>query len=80
MACTPFSCEIVTDVPQSECNALVSLYNDTNGINWTSQANRLGSGDWTKNTVCDRDGISCTQGDDGFQHVYYLNLGNKNLS
>lgn len=28
----PFSCANVTDVPQTECEALVSLYNSTNGL------------------------------------------------
>jgi hypothetical protein len=30
-----FTCASVTELPQSECEALVALYNSTNGPNWT---------------------------------------------
>lgn len=36
-----FSCTTVTDVPQIECEALVALYNSTNGAGWKENANWL---------------------------------------
>lgn len=30
-------CATVTDVPTQECDALVDVYNDTNGDNWTNK-------------------------------------------
>lgn len=30
----PFDCSTVTQVPQSECEALVALYDSTDGANW----------------------------------------------
>jgi len=29
-----FSCSNVTEIPQAECNELVTLYNSTNGVIW----------------------------------------------
>lgn len=52
-----FSCAIVTDVPQTECEALVALYNSTNGAGWTNKDNWLVStvvGDWFGITVSSR--------------------------
>lgn len=36
-----FSCFFVTEIPQTECEALVALYNSTNGDSWTSSENWL---------------------------------------
>ena len=36
-----FSCAAVTDVPQIECEALVALYNSTNGAGWGNNTNWL---------------------------------------
>lgn len=36
-----FDCGTVTDVPQTECEALVALYNSTNGAGWTISTNWL---------------------------------------
>ena len=36
-----FSCSSVTDVPVVECEALVALYNSTNGAGWTNRTNWL---------------------------------------
>ena len=36
-----FSCASVTEIPQLECEALVSLYNRTNGPYWKNQTNWL---------------------------------------
>lgn len=35
-----FSCEDITDVPQSECEALVDIYDANNGPQWASANNR----------------------------------------
>lgn len=67
-----FSCVDVDQIPQSECEALVDLYSNTNGPNW---ANRSG---WlTSNTPCnDWFGVSnCSYG-----HVVVLDLLNNGLS
>lgn len=67
--------EVVTtmcdDIPQAECDALINLYNDTNGDNWNNNTNR-----WTTWTVCgSRYGISCTD-----NTVTSINLDDNNLS
>lgn len=36
-----FSCVDVKEIPQSECEALVDLYNSTKGDNWTNNTNWL---------------------------------------
>ena len=36
-----FECSTVTDIPQNECEALVALYNSTNGAGWTDHTNWL---------------------------------------
>ena len=36
-----FDCSTVIDVPQIECEALVALYNSTNGAGWTNNTNWL---------------------------------------
>lgn len=70
-----FDCASVTDVSETECNTLVGIYNDADGINWTDNTNWLGSWDSTLDTVCDREGIIC---DDGV--IIQLTLSNNNLS
>jgi hypothetical protein len=52
-----FSCQNVTDVSVTECEALVAIYNATNGANWTDNTNRLADGD---TTVCDWKGVECS--------------------
>ena len=42
-ASTTFSCDDVTEIPHLECEALVSLYNNTNGPGWTNNTNWLQS-------------------------------------
>ena len=72
----PTFCSSVTDISQSECEALVALYNSTDGDNRNYNTNRLGSGDSSPETVCDRYGIlSCGGG-----HVGWINLSSNNLS
>jgi uncharacterized repeat protein (TIGR01451 family) len=70
-------CSSVTEIPQSECEALVALYSNTNGPNWTNNTGWLAS-----NTPCGDDmfelgwtGVSCTNG-----HVISLSLSYNPLS
>lgn len=78
---TPWSCNtscdgiIVTsmcsDISQTECDALINLYNTNNGNEWDNNTNR-----WNTWTVCDtRYGVSCTD-----NHVTTINLDDNNLS
>lgn len=36
-----FDCQDVTEIPCDECEALVALYNSTDGPNWTNNTNWL---------------------------------------
>ncbi|MBP7213126.1 MAG: leucine-rich repeat domain-containing protein, partial [Anaerolineaceae bacterium] len=58
-----FDCATVTDVPQIECEALVALYDSTNGSGWTNNTNWLQS-----TTVSNWHGVTVGSG------VIYLNL------
>jgi len=52
-----FSCSNVTEIPQTECQELVNLYNNNNGINWTNQT------DWLMTNIpCSWAGITCSAG------------------
>ena len=51
-AVTDFSCADVTEIPQSECEALVALYNSTNGPGWNHINNWL-----VTNTPSDWQGV-----------------------
>ena len=66
----PFtSCEAVSAIPVSECEALVALYNSTDGPNWTYHTNWMENnqpGTWY--------GVTVTDG-----HVTELDLYNNNL-
>ncbi|HMN29268.1 MAG TPA: hypothetical protein PKE45_14050, partial [Caldilineaceae bacterium] len=64
-----FSCSEVGEIPLSECDALVTLYNSTTGANWTKKSGWLAS-----NTPCSWYGISCTTG-----RVSSINLSSNNL-
>ena len=68
-------CSTITDVTQSECEALVSLYNATDGDHWTNTSGWIGSGDSTPTTVCDWYNISCSA-----WHVATISLEQNNLS
>lgn len=57
-------CSFVTEIPQSECKVLVSLYNQTNGPQWA-----VNEGWLTDNHPCEWHGITCEEG-----HVVYLTL------
>lgn len=50
-------CLHVTEIPQSECEVLVRVYNQTDGPNWLSR------GEWlTDNHPCDWLGVYCANG------------------
>lgn len=63
-AAEPFSCADVSEIPQSECEALVALYNSTNGPGWSSNTGWL-----TTTTLCSWEGVTCHDG-----HVSELDL------
>ncbi|MCB0062842.1 MAG: fibronectin type III domain-containing protein [Caldilineaceae bacterium] len=65
-------CSGVTTVSANECTALVTLYNTTNGEQWTNQANWLAT---TAAAPCDWYGVACADG-----HVTELRLAANNLS
>lgn len=65
-----FACADVSEIPQSECQALVAFYASTNGPDWLSQGGWL-----TTNTPCRWDGVGCQDG-----HVRTLGLTNNQLS
>jgi Leucine-rich repeat (LRR) protein len=63
------NCEGVAQIPTSECDALVALYNNTNGANWYSNTN------WNAtDTPCSWYGVACSGG-----HVSKLSLHSNNL-
>ncbi|MFN8485997.1 MAG: leucine-rich repeat domain-containing protein [Caldilineaceae bacterium] len=64
-----FSCTLVNEIPQTECQALVDLYTNTNGDHWTNQTNWLATF-----TPCSWYGISCSGG-----HVIDINLPRNGL-
>ncbi len=66
-----FSCSTVTEIPAAECQALVALYNSTNGGSWKNNAAWL-----TSNTPCSWYGVKeCQNG-----HVTHLDLQVNNLN
>lgn len=64
-----FSCQNVTEIPTPECEALVTLYNATNGPNWNAKTNWLIS-----TTPCNWFGIGCSGG-----NVLTISLQSNNL-
>ena len=65
-----FVCASVTDVPELECDALVALYNSTNGPGWLYRTNWL-----VATAVDDWYGVTVTDG-----HVTTLALIKNDLS
>ncbi|MCP4699872.1 MAG: hypothetical protein GY862_23920 [Gammaproteobacteria bacterium] len=52
-------CTQVTEIPQIECEALVALYNSTDGANWRDAA----TNSWnTNNTPCSWTDVTCNEG------------------
>jgi len=69
---TTTDCTVVTEIPQVECEALVALYNSTNGKNWSDSA----TNNWNvTNTPCSWEGVSCNAG-----QVTVINRGGKELT
>lgn len=67
-------CTTQTDIPQAECEALVTLYNSTNGASWyDSPANNWNLTD----TPCRWAGVTCSAGSPG--HVTEINRSRQNL-
>ncbi|MEM7131734.1 MAG: hypothetical protein AAF702_35805 [Chloroflexota bacterium] len=63
-------CATVTEIPSSECTALMAIYNETDGVNWVNQAG------WTETDMpCAWAGVTCAEG-----RVTVLNLPQNNLS
>jgi Leucine-rich repeat (LRR) protein len=67
------NCATVTEIPQAECEALVTLYNSTDGPNWSDSPGN----NWNvTNTPCsDWAGITCDGG-----HVIQIDRSEKNLT
>ena len=65
-----FDCGTVTEIPQTECEALVALYESTDGANWTDNTDWLAT-----NTPCSWHGVTCASGD-----VTQLSLSSNQLS
>jgi len=65
-------CDSVTEIPKTECNALVALYNNTYGPGWTNKTGWLST-----TTPCSTPwyGVTCSGG-----HVTELNLSSNNLA
>jgi len=67
---TGTNCSQVTQIPTSECDALVALYDSTDGDNWTNK-----TGWKVTTTPCSWSGIRCTGG-----HVTQIYPDNNNLT
>jgi hypothetical protein len=65
----PFNCKRVSEIPKKECQALVALYDSTNGENWENN-----TGWKTTNEPCNWNGVTCEK-----KHVTGLTLWNNNL-
>jgi Leucine-rich repeat (LRR) protein len=69
------TCSAVTQIPQSECEALVALYESTDGNNWTRTSNYTLGSKWLGDlTPCDWYGLSCQDG-----HLKQMWLFSNNL-
>jgi hypothetical protein len=64
-----FDCGAVSEIPLAECKALIALYANTDGPNWTDQSGWLDT-----NTPCSWYGVTCSGG-----HVTDLKLHNNQL-
>jgi hypothetical protein len=64
-----FSCSSVTEIPMSECSALVALYSNTDGPTWKDKSGWLATG-----TPCSWYGVNCSSG-----HVTQLTLATNGL-
>lgn len=66
-----FNCDRVSEIPKSECQALVAIYNKTNGGHWVHQDNWL-----TTSNPCSWWGVGC---DDELHYVTKLDFSNNRL-
>ena len=65
-------CATQTDIPETECKTLLSLFNSTKGAGWFD----IFSGDWNiTNTPCSWSGITCRNG-----HVVAIDRQNNGLN
>ena len=69
-AAPTYDCATQSQLPSAECNALLTLYNNSNGPTWDNKTGWL-----TTNQPCSWYGISCTAG-----RVTSINLSYNNLS
>jgi Leucine-rich repeat (LRR) protein len=67
---TGFTCDAVTEIPKSECEALEALFTSTDGENWTNNDSWLKDG-----APCAWYGIGCNSG-----HVVDLDMYDNNLN
>ena len=59
----PFSCAAVSEIPQSECEALVVIYNETGGSEWRTYTYKGPDTLWlTNDTPCRWTGVDCQDG------------------
>jgi DNA-binding SARP family transcriptional activator len=65
-----YACTDRVEIPQSECRALVALYNSTEGAHW-----KVNDGWLSDDTPCDWYGVVCSRGS-----VSELNLSDNHLS
>jgi Leucine-rich repeat (LRR) protein len=65
-----YNCTSVTEIPQTECEALVALYNSANGTGWITNMNWL-----VTNTPCSWYGVGCGGG-----YVASINLDANQLT
>lgn len=70
VAQSAFACANVAEIPQPECQALVALYNSTNGSAWVVKSGWL-----TSNTPCSWYGVTCNG-----NHVTMLLLPDNGLN
>jgi len=70
-----YNCNAQTEIPVTECEALVQFYNVSWWPNWTNRAEWL-----VTNTPCSWYGISCTTFVNQETNVVLINLENNNLS
>lgn len=63
-------CSAVTEIPQTECEALIALYNNTNGAGWSDNSNWLDT-----TSPCSWFGVTCSN-----NHIIQLELPNNQLN
>ncbi|MEI6711104.1 MAG: hypothetical protein WCK88_02440 [bacterium] len=71
-SCPVSFCSTVTDVPETECEALMGIYENNGGVNWS---NNTGWG--TSTTVCGGSwsGVTCSN-----NHIVSLDLSSQNVT